>query len=105
MPYQEIIKELREILKVYHYKSDIEHMSKDAATSLENLLGTILKGSKTEDKDKYSLSEISDAWYKSYGEYLQNDYKGFLKLLIKEKEWNHARPKNNRPNRSRSSHT
>ena len=32
------IKELREILKVYHYKSDTEHMSKDVVTSLENLL-------------------------------------------------------------------
>jgi len=41
-----IIKELREILKVYHYDCDIEHMSKDVATSLENLLGTILKGVK-----------------------------------------------------------
>ena len=44
----------------------------------------ILKESKTEDKDKYSLSEISDAWYESYGEYLQNDYKGFLKFLTKK---------------------
>ena len=41
-----IIKELREILKVYHYKSDTENMSKDVVTSLENLLGTILKGEK-----------------------------------------------------------
>ena len=39
----EIIKELREILKVYHYKSDTENMSKDVATSLENLLGRLLK--------------------------------------------------------------
>jgi len=40
---KEIIKELREILKVYHYKSDTEHMSKDVVTSLENLLGSLLK--------------------------------------------------------------
>ena len=40
---KEIIKELREILKVYHYNSDTEHMSKDVATSLENLLGSLLK--------------------------------------------------------------
>ena len=40
---KEIIKELREILKVYHYKSDTEHMSKDVRTSLENLLGNLLK--------------------------------------------------------------
>ena len=39
----EIIKELREILKVYHYKSDTEHMSKDVVISLENLLGSLLK--------------------------------------------------------------
>jgi len=39
----EMIKELREILKVYHYKSDTEHMSKDVVTSLENLLGSLLK--------------------------------------------------------------
>jgi predicted oxidoreductase len=39
----EIIKELRSILKDYHYDSDTEHMSKDVATSLENLLGSLLK--------------------------------------------------------------
>ena len=43
MAKQEIIKELREILKVYHYKSDTEYMSKDVVTSLENLLGALLK--------------------------------------------------------------
>ena len=43
MSKKEIIKELREILKVYHYKSDTEHMSKDVVTSLENLLGSLLK--------------------------------------------------------------
>ena len=54
MPNQEIIKELRKILKVYWYDSDKlsvkllnnQHMSKDVATNLENLLGTILKGEK-----------------------------------------------------------
>ena len=40
---EEIIKELRDILKVYHYKSDTENMSKDVVTSLENLLGRLLK--------------------------------------------------------------
>ena len=34
----QIIKELREILKVYHYKSDTENMSKDVVTSLENII-------------------------------------------------------------------
>ena len=37
------VKELRDILKVYHYKSDTENMSKDVVTSLENLLGRLLK--------------------------------------------------------------
>jgi len=37
------IEELRSILKDYHYKSDTEHMSKDVVTSLENLLGGLLK--------------------------------------------------------------
>ena len=48
MPNQEIIKELRKILKVYHYKNEsyVRHMSKDVVTSLENLLGIILKGVK-----------------------------------------------------------
>ena len=48
----------------------------------------ILKKSKTEDEneDKYSLSEISGAWYESYGEYLKDDYEGFLKLLTKKQE-------------------
>ena len=32
------IKELREILKVYHYKSDEQHISKDVVTSLENII-------------------------------------------------------------------
>ena len=42
MEKKEIIKELRNILKVYHYKSDTENMSKDVVTSLENLLGQLL---------------------------------------------------------------
>ena len=37
------VQELREILKVYHYKSDEQHISKDVVTSLENLLGNLLK--------------------------------------------------------------
>ena len=43
MTKKEIVKELREILKVYHYKSEEQHMSKDVVTSLENLLGSLLK--------------------------------------------------------------
>ena len=43
MTKKEIIKELREILKVYHYKSEQQHLSKDVVKSLENLLGSLLK--------------------------------------------------------------
>ena len=43
MEKKEIIKELREILRVYHYDSDTENMSDDVATSLENLLGQLLR--------------------------------------------------------------
>ena len=43
MEKKEIIEELKDILKVYHYKSDNENMSKDVATSLENLLGQLLE--------------------------------------------------------------
>ena len=35
---QEIVEELREILKVYHYESDEQHISKDVVTSLENII-------------------------------------------------------------------
>ena len=38
---EEIIKELRDILKTYYYKSEEQHMSKDVVTSLENFLGSI----------------------------------------------------------------
>ena len=40
---KEIIKELRSILKTYHYESKEQHISKDVVTSLENLLGSLLK--------------------------------------------------------------
>ena len=35
--------ELREILKTYHYKSKEQHIGKDVVTSLENLLGSLVK--------------------------------------------------------------
>ena len=41
MSKEEIRYELREILKVYHYESDTEHMSKDVVTSLENIVGSL----------------------------------------------------------------
>ena len=43
MTKKEIIKELRDILKVYHYESEEQNISKDVVTSLENLLGSLLK--------------------------------------------------------------
>jgi len=43
MTKKEIINELRAILKDYHYKSDVQHMSKDVVVSLENLLGSLLR--------------------------------------------------------------
>ena len=43
MEKKEIIEELKDILKVYHYESDNENMSKDVVTSLENLLGQLLE--------------------------------------------------------------
>ena len=41
MSKEEIRNELREILKVYHYESDTEHMSKDVVTSPENIVGSL----------------------------------------------------------------
>ena len=38
MTRQEIVKELRTILKTYHYESDEQHISKDVVTSLENII-------------------------------------------------------------------
>ena len=38
-----IIRSLREILREYHYDSKEKHMSKKVVTSLENLLGSLLK--------------------------------------------------------------
>ena len=38
MSKEEIVKELRTILKTYHYESDEQHISKDVVTSLENII-------------------------------------------------------------------
>ena len=43
MTQQEIVKELREILKVYHYESEEQHVSKDVVTSLENIIIDLTK--------------------------------------------------------------
>ena len=40
---EKMIEALRKILKVYHYESKEQHISKDVVTSLENLLGSMLK--------------------------------------------------------------
>ena len=39
MQYDEVIDEIKSILKDYHYNSDTENMSKDVVTALENLVG------------------------------------------------------------------
>ena len=38
MSKHEIVKEIREILKLYHYESTTEQLSKDVVTSLENII-------------------------------------------------------------------
>ena len=40
---EKMIEALRKILKVYHYESKEQHISKDVVISLENLLGSLLK--------------------------------------------------------------
>ena len=40
---EKMIEALRKILKVNHYESKEQHISKDVVTSLENLLGSLLK--------------------------------------------------------------
>ena len=40
---EKMIEALRKILRVYHYESKEQHISKDVVTSLENLLGRLLK--------------------------------------------------------------
>ena len=42
---KKVIKELRRILKVYHYDNNIP-IRKEVVTSLENLLGLVLKNEK-----------------------------------------------------------
>ena len=41
MSKEEIREEIKDILRVYHYESDTEHMSKDVVTSLENIVGSL----------------------------------------------------------------
>ena len=33
--------------------------------------------------EKYTLDEITGAWYEAYGEYLHDDYAGFIEILKK----------------------
>ena len=39
--YNEVIKELKSILKDFHYESETENMSKDVVIALENLIGDL----------------------------------------------------------------
>ena len=41
MTKEEIREEIRTILKVFHYQSDTENMSKDVVVALENLVGAL----------------------------------------------------------------
>jgi hypothetical protein len=41
MSKEQIREEIKEILRVYHYESDTENMSKDVVTSLENIVGSL----------------------------------------------------------------
>jgi hypothetical protein len=41
MSKEEIINEIKEILRVYHYESDTQNMSKDVVISLENIVGRL----------------------------------------------------------------
>ena len=35
---------------------------------------------------KYTLEEITGAWYECYGEYMEDEYEGFIQLLKNKKE-------------------
>ena len=35
---------------------------------------------------KYTLEEITGAWYECYGEYMEDEYKGFIQFLKNKKE-------------------
>ena len=43
MQYDEVIDEIKSILKNYHYESKEQHISKDVVTSLENIVGAKCK--------------------------------------------------------------
>ena len=60
MEKKEIIKELRNILKVYHYDSKNEHISKDVVTSLENLLGKLLREPPKEESNQLEFNFNQD---------------------------------------------
>ena len=35
---------------------------------------------------KYTLEEITGAWYECYGEYMEDEYEGFIQFLKNKKE-------------------
>tara|TARA_Y100001938_G_C7842099_1_gene306608 strand:+ start:208 stop:390 length:183 start_codon:yes stop_codon:yes gene_type:complete len=48
---------------------------------------------KIKDKEKkYTLKEITCAWYECYGEYMQDEYKGFLHKLSEENDSQDSNP-------------
>ena len=48
---EKMIEALRKILKVYHYESKEQHISKDVVTSLENIVYWIDNKSETKKHD------------------------------------------------------
>ena len=36
---------------------------------------------------KYTLEEITGAWYECYGEYMEDDYEGFVQFLKNKMIW------------------
>jgi hypothetical protein len=55
---KKIIKELRKILKKYHYDSKEQHMCKAVVTKLENLLGLVLRKSDEDIDDHRKITRI-----------------------------------------------
>ena len=55
----------------------------DRQLAMNKRLDMAFKISKRNEEAQYSVAEISGAWYECYGEYLKDDYKGFIKQLTK----------------------
>jgi hypothetical protein len=40
---------------------------------------------------KFTIDQITGAWYEAYGEYMKDEYSGFFEVLEKPKEENETR--------------